>query len=156
MIIRYNDLKIYINATDAKPGGNIGAMLSPYLMSTNLLNFCKKFNECTKDFQNNIPLNVKINVDIIDKSYTFFINLPNIILLYFFFSKNAFLKTKKILSILKIYDLVLYASYYYNLNLFKSSKIIFGIIKSFRKRRVHLDFTNLFLNKLKFYEYYKI
>jgi len=148
MIIRYNNLKIYINATDAKPGGNIGAMLSPYLMSTNMLGFCKKFNDYTQEFNIDIPLNVKLYVDIVEKIFTFFINLPSISIIYFFFVKNAFFKNKRILSILKIYDLIKYGSYYYNINLFNSAKIILSIIKTFRKRRVYLDFEKIFLKKI--------
>jgi hypothetical protein len=155
-MVRYNNLKIFINAGDAKPGGNIGAMLSPYLMSTNMLFFCKKFNELSKDYESTVFLNVKINVDIVEKSFTFFINLPNISLIYLFFAKNAFFLSRKVLSILKIYDLVFYASFFYGLNLYKSTKLIFSVIKSFRKRRVYLDFGELFINKLDGFKYYQI
>lgn len=154
-MIRYNNLKIFINAGDAKPGGNIGAMLSPYLMSTNMLNFCKKFNELTQEFNSEILLNVKISVDSLEKSYTFFINLPNITLIYFYFSKFSFFNTKRVLSILKIYDLGRYVSFCYNLHLVKSCKLVLSIIKSFRKRRVYLNFDNLFIQKLLLNDNYK-
>lgn len=144
-MIRYNNLKIFINSGEAKPGGTIGAMLSPYLFSTNMLDFCKKFNDMSNIYNNGLPLSVKLYTDIMDKTYTFFISLPNINVIYYNFARNAFLNNKKRLFILNIYDLLKYSSFVYNLNLFKASKILFGIIKSFRKRRVFLDFKDIFL-----------
>ena len=142
-MVRYNNLKIFINANEAKLGGNIGAMLSPYLFSNNLLEFCKQFNEMTNLFNSNIILNVKIYVDIIEKIYSYFVNLPSVVLIF-----NFFLKLNKKLSILNLYDVLKYISYIYNISIFKSFFIGLGILKSFVKKRVYLDFKNVFLKKI--------
>lgn len=142
-MIRYNNLKIFINATEAKLGGNIGAMLSPYLFSTNLLEFCKQFNELSISFNSNIILNVKIYVDIIDKIYSFFINLPSVVLIF-----NFFFKLKKKLTIFNLYDILKYISFTYNVSMYKSFFISIGILKSFVKKRIYLDFQNIFLKKI--------
>lgn len=154
-MVRYNNLKIFINVGEAKPGGNIGAMLSPYLFSTNMLDFCKKFNDMTQEYNNGVPLNVKVFCDTVDKTYSFFIKLPNITLVYYYFSKDSFLNNSKKLNILNLFDLIKYASFVYGLSLYISAKIIFGIIKSFRKRRVFLDFILVFFTILKKYGYNK-
>ena len=136
-MIRYNNLKIFIFANNAKPGGNIGAMLAPYLFSNMMLNFCKEFNEFTVDFNDDILLNVKLFVDTFDKSFSFFINLPSIPLIFNFFFK------RRIFSILKLYDVLRYASYYYNFTIRKSLRVVLGILRSFKKKRILFKFYSL-------------
>ena len=84
MLIRYNSLKIYILAGDAKPGGLIGAMLSPYLYSNNMFEFCKKFNELTKDFDSSVWISVNLFTDIVEKFYTFYIKVISFIMIIIF------------------------------------------------------------------------
>lgn len=129
-MVLYNSLKIFINATEAKPGGNIGAMLSPYLFSTNMSDFCKKFNDQSKDYLNFVILPVKLYTNSIDKTYTFFIkNLSITLFLIYYFSLN------NKLNLIFFYDLVCYFSNIYKLSLYYSSLILFSILKSFKKKK---------------------
>jgi hypothetical protein len=140
-MVRYNSLKIFIAAGEAKPGGNIGAMLSPYLFSSNMIDFCKKFNEATRDYESGVLLCVKIFCDVVDKTYTFFIMLPSVSLVYMNFFRT-FVGKKRILFV-SLFDLARYCSFVFGLSLYSSSKIMFGVIRSFRKRRILLDFGDL-------------
>lgn len=141
-MVRYNNLKIFINATDAKLGGNIGAMLSPYLFSNNLIEFCKQFNDLTAIFNSTVCLNVKIYVDINEKIYSFFVNLPSVVLIF-----NFFFSIKKKLKINDLYDILRYVSFVYNLSLLNAFFISLGIIKSFKKKRIFLDLEDIFVKK---------
>lgn len=128
-MIRYNRLKIYVLATEAKPGGNIGAMLSPYLFSTNMGDFCKKFNEITKDYLNTVWLPVFLYTDIVEKQYSFFIKPISISM----FILDYYEVNRKI-SIGFLYDLVLYCSKTLSMNVYKMSLVILSILKGFLKR----------------------
>jgi ribosomal protein L11 len=100
MVIRFNNLKIFILVNEAKPGGLIGSMLSPYLYSVNMNDFCKKFNELTKDYLAGIWLCVNIFSDVLDRSYYFLIkNLSVNLLINGIFDNYG----KLYLIILKIY-----------------------------------------------------
>jgi len=142
MMVRYNNLKIFINATDAKLGGNIGAMLSPYLFSNSLVEFCKQFNDLTAIFNSSVCLNVKIYVDCSEKVYSFFVNLPSIVLIF-----NFFFTLQKKLKINNLYDIIKYISFLYNLSLLNAFFISSGIIKSFKKKRIFLDLDDIFIKK---------
>jgi len=141
-MVRYNNLKIFINATDAKLGGNIGAMLSPYLFSNSLIEFCKQFNDLTAIFNSTVCLNVKIYVDINEKIYSFFVNLPSVVLIF-----NFFFSIKKKLKINDLYDILRYVSFVYNVSLLNAFCISLGIIKSFKKKRIFLDLEDIFVKK---------
>lgn len=141
-MIRFNILKIFISANEAKPGGNIGAMLSPYLFSTNMSDFCKRFNEQTKDYLLGVILSVVLNCDIIDKTYTFIIkplSITMFIIYFFAFSKK--------LSILFVYDLIKFFNMFYKIDLYHSALIIFSVIKSFRRRTAIFSIAKFFLEK---------
>lgn len=143
-MVKYNTLKIFITATEAKPGGNIGAMLSPYLFSTNMADFCKRFNDQTKTILNTVLLPVKIYTNSIDKTYTFIIKNFSISLFFIF----CFSLSKK-LSINFCFDLALFYSKVYQLNLFKSSLIIFSILKTFKKKFSIIKISDSLSLKLK-------
>lgn len=141
-MVKYNSLKIFINATEAKPGGNIGAMLSPYLFSTNMADFCKRFNEQSKIFLNTVLLPVKIYTNSVDKTYTFLIkNLSISLFLIFWFSLF------KKLSLTFCFDLVLFYSKLYHLSLFKSSLIVFSILKTFKKKFSIIEISSFLIFK---------
>jgi hypothetical protein len=139
-MVRFNTLKIFIIANEAKPGGNIGAMLSPYLFSTNMNDFCKRFNEQSKDYLD-VYLSVILYCDIIDKTYTFIIKPLSITM---FISYLFNLNNKLIL--LNIYDMIKFFNYFYKIDLYFSALIIFSVIKSFR-RRTFLFYSAEFLKK---------
>lgn len=141
-MVRFNTLKIFINANEAKPGGNIGAMLSPYLFSVNMTDFCKRFNEQSKDFVNAVYIPVYLYTDNVDKTYTFFLkNLAiGMFLIYYLTSNNK-------ISLLFLYDLVIYYANLYKLSLYRSTLIIFSSLKSFSKRVSVITFANLFYKK---------
>lgn len=73
MLIRFNNLKIILSVLEAKPGGILGAMLSPYLFSTNMNDFCKKFNIQIAIYETTVYVTVFFFCDISEKLYTFFI-----------------------------------------------------------------------------------
>lgn len=133
MLIRFHNLKIILSVLDAKPGGILGAMLSPYLFSANMNDFCKRFNEQVKGYEGTVYLTVLFSCDVSEKLYTFFIKGIPISVFYIF----QFLKSRK-LSIIFLYDLTLYIAMREKLNFFISANITFSILRSFKKRRVRI------------------
>jgi hypothetical protein len=115
-------------------------MLSPYLFSTNMNDFCKRFNEQSKDYLD-VYLSVILYCDIIDKTYTFIIKPLSITM---FISYLFNLNNKLIL--LNIYDMIKFFNYFYKIDLYFSALIIFSVIKSFR-RRTFLFYSAEFLKK---------
>lgn len=141
-MVRFNSLKIFINANEAKPGGNIGAMLSPYLFSSNMMDFCKRFNEQSKDYLNIINIPVFLYTNSIDKTYTFIIkNLSISLFIIFYLALNIKIE------ILFLFDLVLFYSKIYKISLFQSSLIIFSSLRSFKKKFSILKMFNSLKNK---------
>jgi hypothetical protein len=145
-MVRYNKLKIFILAGEAKPGGSIGAMLSPYLFSANMSDFCKKFNDLSKDYVSGVYLPVKISCDVVNKTYTFFLGNPTLPLVI-----NFMFNYRKNINLLEFYDLVRYCNNVYGFGLVLSSYIVLGILKSYRKYRRFLVLEDLVLKKLENY-----
>ena len=85
MLVRFNNLKIILNIFEAKPGGNLSAMLSPYLFSNNMNDFCKKFIDQMKIYNELVYVTVYFFCDISEKFYTFFIK--GIPIIFFFIIK---------------------------------------------------------------------
>ena len=145
-MLRFNTLKIYILAGEAKPGGNIGAMLSPYLFSTNMSDFCKKFNEQSKDYLSGVWLPVTLYCDVLEKVYTFNIKYASVTM----FLITFFLTEKKI-SILFLYDLVYYYTLFYKLSYYNSSLVVFSILKSFKRKNSIINISESILLKINNY-----
>jgi hypothetical protein len=147
MLVRFNNLKILLPAADAKPGGLIGAMLSPYLYSTNMNDFCKRFNEQTKVYNSNVYITVKLFCDISEKFYTFFLKGIPLICFYHY---QFFLKRK--MPIIFMYDLVLYFKKQYQINsLYSAAFICFSILKTRRRRRFLISFNLALKIKMKIF-----
>lgn len=144
MLIRYNALKIELIAMDAKPGGLIGAMLSPYLFSVNMSDFCKKFNDQSKDYETNIYLSVNLWCDINERTYTFKIKILMIarFLLYFLF-------INKKLTIINFYDLILYYNKIYKLSLYSITLMILSILHAINYYKFKIKLSSFFYIKLK-------
>lgn len=147
-MIRFNNLKILIAAGEAKPGGQIGAMLSAYLFSVKMMEFCKAFNELTKEYNLGILLPVLICCDTSDKSFSFFLKMPYIGFLYTFIRRREY-KLKGFIGLNYLYDLVLFFSKSKGINLYESAKILFGIYKSFKKRRTRIQIVSIIKKKIK-------
>lgn len=128
-MIRNNKLKIYVTANEAKPGGNIGAMLSPYLFSSNMTDFCKKFNDLTKDYLTNVWIPVVLYTDVVEKLYTFFLKpiAISMFILDFFLENN-------VISIVFLYDLMKYLKIIYILTNYKMVVLILSILNGFFSR----------------------
>ncbi len=127
MLVRYNRLKIVIGAGEAKPGGTIGATLSPYLFSANMTEFCKKFNEVTQVYEVGFPLYVEIFCDVVEKVYSFVVKRPS---LSFFIRKVRMdLQLRKIFSVVGLYDLVVFFSSNFYINCYSASLFLLRILK---------------------------
>jgi hypothetical protein len=146
-MVRFNMLKIYILAGEAKPGGMIGAMLSPYLFSLNMTDFCKKFNELTKDYNNTVWLGVHIFTDIIEKVYLFEIKGFSFSMFFTFYFENNFLENRN-LDIIFLYDLTLFHNSIYKFNIYLSALYIYCILKTFKKYFFFFNFSDIFLSKV--------
>jgi hypothetical protein len=128
IILRYNNLKIFIASSEAKPGGNIGAMLSPYLLSVNLNDFCKKFNELTSDYEEEFWHCIHIYCDAVERLYSFKIK-PFFLSFFFLYS---FYESYR-LNIIFLFDLTLFYIKVYNCSLYAGALTIFSLIKNFRR-----------------------
>lgn len=127
MLVRYNRLKIIIRAGEAKPGGTIGATLSPYLFSANMTDFCKKFNEVTQIYEVGFPLYVEIFCDVVEKTYSFIVKRPS---LTFFIRKiRVDFKLKGHFSLLNLYDLIIFFSKNFYINQYSASLFLLRIFK---------------------------
>jgi hypothetical protein len=125
-MVRFNVLKIIIPAGEAKAGGLIGATLSPYLFSANMADFCKKFNDYTKDIIVGFPLYVVIKCDVVEKTYSFFIKNPVLIVLYDQF-RIAYNKYELYsFEILFLFDLVVMLSSFYGLSKRRACYMLFS------------------------------
>lgn len=142
MIVRYNKLKIVIGAGEAKPGGIIGATLSPYLFSANMNDFCKKFNELTQIYEVGFPVNVVIHCDVVEKQYSFFLKKPSLLIFIRKLRKDLRFK-RRLVNFLEIYDLILYFSENFFVNIISAALYFFGIL---RVRTIvgRINFTPLF------------
>lgn len=142
MLIRINNLKIELLAMDAKPGGIIGAMLSPYLFSTNMNDFCKKFNDQTKDYETDIFLTVEIWAETVEKLYTFKIKVLSLgrFILYF-------LITFKRLTIFNLYDLILYYKNIYKISNYKLTILILSILRAIKRKKFKIKIVPYIFKK---------
>lgn len=52
-------VRLRIGANNAKPGPAIGQALGP--LGLNMAEFCKQFNEVTKDFEKDVPIPVDLS-----------------------------------------------------------------------------------------------
>lgn len=127
MLVRYNRLKIVIGAGEAKPGGTIGATLSPYLFSANMTEFCKKFNESTQFYDIGFPLHVEIFCDVVEKTYSFIVKKPP--LAFFIRKMKLDLQFKKVFSITGLYDLVIFFSNNFDINRYSAALFLLRVFK---------------------------
>jgi hypothetical protein len=133
MLVRYNRLKIIIGAGEAKPGGTIGATLSPYLFSANMTEFCKKFNEMTQIYEVGFPLFVEIFCDVVEKTYSFFVKKPSLI--FFIRKMKMDFQLKGIFSWVSLYDLIIFFNKNFYINQYSASLFLLRILK-------HKDIVN--------------
>lgn|SRR5689334_13567778 len=146
MVIRFNNLKIFILANEAKPGGLIGSMLSPYLYSVNMNDFCKKFNELTKDYLAGIWLCVNIFSDVLDRSYYFLIKNLSVNLLI-----NGIFDNYGKLYLIILYDVILFFKNLYKIEVYRSCLILFSFLNNFNSfifNKIDLQF--IFLKKINY------
>jgi len=149
MLIRFNNLKIILSVIEAKPGGILGAMLSPYLFSTNMNNFCKRFNEQVKNYDEMVYLMVTFFCDISEKTYNYIIKgIPLSVFYIYQFS------LKRKLNIIFLYDLSKYIVNREKVNIYIAAFIVSSILRTFKKRRVKIIIYKKFLyKKLKLFNY---
>jgi len=142
MLVRVNNLKIELLAADAKPGGIIGAMLSPYLFSANMNDFCKKFNEQTKDYESDIFLTVEIWAETVEKIYTFKIKILSVgrFILYFLVMFKRF-------TIFNFYDLILYYTKIYMMSFYKLTILILSVLRAIKRRKFKIKFVPYIFKK---------
>lgn len=66
-------IKLVVAAGSANPSPPVGPALGQ--KGVNIMEFCKSFNDATKDYEKGTPLPVIITV-YVDKSFTFIVKLP--------------------------------------------------------------------------------
>lgn len=142
-MVRFNKLKLYLLAGEAKPGGVIGAMLSPYLFSNNMSDFCKRFNDQTKEYNSGIWLPVSVSCDVLNKTYTFIVKPLSISL----FLLSSFLNHVR-LDLVFLYDIVCFYSDVYKMDLYRSALIVLSLLKSFRRKTFVVSIADSLKRKL--------
>lgn len=142
MLIRFNNLKIILSVLDGKPGGILGAMLSPYLFSTNMNNFCKRFNEQVKIYDESIYSTVNFFCDVSEKTYNYI--LKGIPLSSFYIYQLSLNKKFKINF---LYDLSLYVLNREKINSYLSAYVIYSILRTFKKHKISIILYKKFLLK---------
>jgi len=88
MIKKYK-INIYIRANTAEATPPLGTVLGN--IGVNALNFCKEFNEYTKDLPNYFLLKVEILI-LENKSYTFKVKLPSLGFMIYLLKKEEIIK----------------------------------------------------------------
>ena len=66
-------VKLRVGAGNAKPGPAIGQALGP--LGLNMAEFCKQFNEKTKNYEKDVPLPVELSA-FSNRSFTFRVKTP--------------------------------------------------------------------------------
>lgn len=66
-------VRIYVQAGVAKPSPKIGQALGP--LGVNMMQFCKEFNERTSQYQEHVPMRVKLTA-YVDRSFKFVVKPP--------------------------------------------------------------------------------
>ena len=66
-------VRIYCQAGVAKPSPKIGQALGP--LGVNMMQFCKEFNERTGQYQEHVPMRVKLTA-FVDRSFQFVVKPP--------------------------------------------------------------------------------
>ena len=66
-------VRIYCQAGVAKPSPKIGQALGP--LGVNMMQFCKEFNERTQDYNEDVPMRVKLTA-FTDRSFKFIVKPP--------------------------------------------------------------------------------
>lgn len=66
-------VRIYCTAGTAKPSPKIGQALGP--LGVNMMQFCKEFNERTQEYQEHVPMRVKLTA-FADRSFKFIVKPP--------------------------------------------------------------------------------
>jgi len=112
-------------------------MLSPYLFSANMTDFCKKFNEITKDYLNTVWVPVSLYTDVVEKHYIFYIKAISISMLILYYYE-----TNKELTISFLYDVMLYSSKTYSLTKYKASLLVLSILKGFVKSHMKIRISD--------------
>src|SRR5687767_2800580 len=88
-MIRKYKINIYIRANGAEAIPPLGTVLGN--IGVNALNFCKEFNEFTKDLPNYFLLKVEILI-LENKSYTFKVKLPSLSFMIYLLKKEEIIK----------------------------------------------------------------
>lgn len=102
-----NNLKMFIEAMEAKSAPPIGPVLAQYYV--NLLNFCKQFNSDSSNYLEGVVLRVKVFVNVEERSFVYYINTPTVK----FYLENLLDKDSvNKLSLTRVYDILRLRNYY--------------------------------------------
>jgi large subunit ribosomal protein L11 len=67
------NVRLLVGAGSAKPGPAIGQALGP--LGLNMAEFCKQFNEATKNYEKDVPLPISLSA-FSNRTFTFTIKTP--------------------------------------------------------------------------------
>lgn len=123
---------MFIEAGEAKSGPPLGPILGQYQIDIN--NFCKDFNEKTKNYFKGIPLPVVIFKVANSKSYTLLIKKPTVWFLVTQFIPELAINMR-VISCKDAYNILKILSFLYDKPISKSiSRIMFGSFSSMKVR----------------------
>jgi len=71
---KFSEIKLQVPAGQANPSPPVGPALGQH--GVNIMDFCKAFNEKTKDIEQGLPIPVVITVKKKDRSFTFITKTP--------------------------------------------------------------------------------
>jgi hypothetical protein len=131
-IIRVSTIKLYLLAQEGKSNSIVTPILGQFKI--NNVEFFKKFNIISSLYINGLPLSVKI-YKLINETTEIIIRLPAIYVLMWIHNNEESIKFK--ISKFFLFDLIRIESRKLNFSLKRVSRIIFGILKSYKIKKIN-------------------
>lgn len=126
---------VYSYSNQCKPIAPLGPTLGQF--NVNLIEFCNKFNEETKNYINGLNLSINVLKKLKNKEFIFNLKKPSLkslleILLSNFFQTDEVEKIESLIlnvDVELVFDLIILYAFFNNLNLNKSANYVFSYLK---------------------------